>query len=219
MLEYISIILSFLAAAIAVFGDTWDSKRKGFKKLRPLGLAALIIGTLTLCFSIYNTHSSKSKLEELRKSDLAFLKSSVTQLIEPFKKLMSSTKFTINGNRIEWASVDSLLYYASTAGFKREVSQIKLTQKIGYDDTLSWYEYLQANNAKSSLELTAFLKEHSNGIDANSKILVNDILNDPLFSKVIPIFKVKSSLKPFEFKASTIADIFQFQSKNGRYNQ
>ena len=54
-------VLTFLAALIALVGGTWDSKRKGFRKITVTGIIGLSIAFLSLITSIIITNNSEKQ--------------------------------------------------------------------------------------------------------------------------------------------------------------
>ena len=84
MTAYIAQIGVFLAALVAIGGPTWDSSKKGIKKLRFIGYVAASIALVSFIASIFITIDgvirgrplkgvSRKKIPPCRKNKLFFL--------------------------------------------------------------------------------------------------------------------------------------------------
>ena len=67
MLDYLGLLIVFLASIVAIKGETWNKKRKGIKKVTVTGFIILILALLGFIISAVDTH--KTKLESREKSE------------------------------------------------------------------------------------------------------------------------------------------------------
>lgn len=62
-LDYLLMILAFLATLFAIRGETWKSENKGFKKITISGYITIFLALSVLCVSAYKTYKDKNKFD------------------------------------------------------------------------------------------------------------------------------------------------------------
>ena len=65
-MDFILISAAFLTALIGAIGNTWDTSKVGFKKLRPVGWLAISVALVTAVFSFWKTIEDDKEKERLR---------------------------------------------------------------------------------------------------------------------------------------------------------
>lgn len=95
MIDYLGLLITFLATIIAIKGGTWDNNRKGIQKLTITGRIAVIIAFLGFIISIITTHQtkkeSKLKLKKLIKT-LSYTEQIKIKVKNLEKQLENATK-------------------------------------------------------------------------------------------------------------------------------
>ncbi|MDJ0900479.1 MAG: hypothetical protein QNJ55_16885 [Xenococcus sp. MO_188.B8] len=66
-MPYLSLIFVFLSALLAIRGSTWDSSRRGFRRLTTIGWGAAILALASFFVSVAITRQSIEDAERIRK--------------------------------------------------------------------------------------------------------------------------------------------------------
>lgn len=94
MLEYFSIILSFLAIIVGIAGDTWNDKKKGIKKITFTGWIAITVGIVTSGIGLYKNcenqkelHWQEQQRREIKSIAYSQLNTTMDGFLRPFEFL------------------------------------------------------------------------------------------------------------------------------------
>ena len=80
MIDYLLIILAFIATVLGVWGDTLNNEKSGIKKIKLAGWIALVVALLVGIISVHSTMKNKHLEEESRKYPYTKLLNSVAPL-------------------------------------------------------------------------------------------------------------------------------------------
>lgn len=225
--DYISVSLSFIAVLIGIFGDTWNAKKKGLKKLRLTGWVAIVLGLATLiynCNQIYGKHLESNMRKE---AAISRLNEPVRHLLLPLENLLLAVNKRYNGKNAYLImgdhQKDTFVHYLKYKPFLEDVGKIKVKEKPFKKDTLiSWEDHFKKHTAEAGRLLNDVLSGSSADLDTETILAINAVLNDNVF-KAIPLFRQArreehSTALAGPFEESNITDILKMYYPTNWYN-
>ncbi|NKE71291.1 hypothetical protein [Candidatus Manganitrophus noduliformans] len=88
MLGYFGHIITLCAAIIALFGDTWNKKEKGFHRLTLTGRLAVGIALIGFTFSSIETYKQQKRIYQLHQVAASEVQRHWKALIYPFTMIL-----------------------------------------------------------------------------------------------------------------------------------
>lgn len=218
MKEYINSIIAFIAVLLGVFGDTWNPKQKGLKKLLFLGWLSIIIGALALAYNLYQIYEDDKETELLKMETITSLESPVSQVLTPLQNVLIYTKQKFNDKNAYFIvgdnQRDTFVMYMKSEMVKSVIDTILLKRRPFRLDSVSWLTYVQDRAAKANVEFSQILGTSDRYLDNQTKHAIRSLLNDPVF-KNLQVYKLKIfdqeavSSGLVRFSESDIADLYK----------
>lgn len=105
-MSYLFGFLSFAAAIAAIFGDTWDSKKPGWRRLTPAGWVIVAASTISLCGTIWNQWTTTSESNRIQKQSLVAIQPELEDIMWILQRLVADATKGLRGIELKPDSID-----------------------------------------------------------------------------------------------------------------
>lgn len=96
-IEVLPLIIAFAATLVGIAGNSWDKRRKGWRKLTPIGRLVVILAAASLAVSTYQARQAVLNREEQAKKENLLrnlaredVMAAIDALVDPFKRLIDT---------------------------------------------------------------------------------------------------------------------------------
>jgi hypothetical protein len=192
--ENITIIISFFAILVGIVGNTWDSKKKGIKKLTATGWLTIIIGVTTCSIGFYKNYQNEKELswqklqrEKIRRVAYIQLNRTLDNLLHPLAILHENVKFKFNlkdsvyDQQKQYRPVISEL---KSKEFTFYLDSFRLNDAPKYPDIfpeMTWAEWFSENAKNSKEKLNELWLKYNMYYDIQTIMQIDSLLSDHFF--------------------------------------
>jgi hypothetical protein len=182
VLQYVTIVVSFAAVVIGVFGGKWDDKRR---RITAVGWIAISLGAISALAATWQTHRDNvaalaksreiSSIHDLARADIA---RALDELTEP-----------IHGIWIEYkgGQPHSFPVLLTHQDFLDACDSLSPIDHIAFGNKLRWCDYISdcAKHAKDHLESTQ--QKYSSYLSSAEVAAIEDLVNDAFVARMISL--------------------------------
>ena len=216
MIQYIAIVITFVAVLVGVRGGTWDDKRHRITKV---GWATIALAAVTATGSMAGAYRDQKNLawqesqrEQVRRIAEYEIREAVQNIVHPFEILYENGTF--GSTNLPYDGPDK--YYCDAKYFQKAMSDqkfmgswtsYKMTARPANPDVeIRWWEFFSRSALRGSERLDAIVQKYSMYLNPSTLVSIHSIQNDDFFRlRLLGL----SDLNPANGGAEIIAQSFQ----------
>jgi len=183
-MDYVVLILTLLAGATAIIGDTWNKKKKGIKKLTITGwitTSIVILGFLVSFKSTYDKNNERKIAQTMAANEIdRHLKS----LVHPFSILL----WDINNQSYDYSigTIDLLLNQQNID----KIGDIDIRKKAPHYQGV-FYILISKFHNDGREGLDRVMRFYGNVIDSDVRILIQGLTNNFYYDSLVDLERYK----------------------------
>jgi hypothetical protein len=222
MLQYLTILVGFVALLMGVRGNTYDQRKKRITKL---GYIAVAIGLISNMLSVVQVHSSQKKLDYeskqrdlVRRVALMDLRGAIHDLTSPFYTLCFEEVDKGAKRYVHWNATAFCRDAAYTERFMLSdeflgaCKAIRPEGEVGVNSGLRWCDYFSSSSRNALVRLNAIESKYSGYLTAQELAAIYELRNTEFVASLASFPESRKNAKRIfnagDLESDSVADVW-----------